>query len=71
MNTNRVRINTFALAARLPTMHANRKYIETDGLISYGANYPDSGAPAIMLTGFCAALRPAKFRWNSQPSSIW
>jgi ABC-type uncharacterized transport system substrate-binding protein len=41
MNTNRVRINTFALAARLPTMHANREYIETGGLISYGANYPD------------------------------
>jgi putative ABC transport system substrate-binding protein len=40
-NTNRVRINTFALAARLPTMHANREYIETGGLISYGANYPD------------------------------
>jgi putative tryptophan/tyrosine transport system substrate-binding protein len=41
MNTNRVRINAFALAARLPTMHANREYIETGGLISYGANYPD------------------------------
>jgi putative ABC transport system substrate-binding protein len=41
MNTNRVRINTFALAARLPTMHANREYIETGDLISYGANYPD------------------------------
>jgi putative tryptophan/tyrosine transport system substrate-binding protein len=40
-NTNRVRINTLALAARLPTMHANREYIETGGLISYGANYPD------------------------------
>ena len=40
-NTNRVRINTFALAARLPTMHANREYIETGGLMSYGANYPD------------------------------
>jgi ABC-type uncharacterized transport system substrate-binding protein len=39
--TNRVRINTFALAARLPTVHANREYIETGGLISYGANYPD------------------------------
>jgi putative ABC transport system substrate-binding protein len=39
--TNRIRINTFALAARLPTVHANREYIETGGLISYGANYPD------------------------------
>ena len=40
-NTNQVRINTFALSARLATMHANREYIETGGLISYGANYPD------------------------------
>jgi putative ABC transport system substrate-binding protein len=39
--TNRVRINTFALAARMPTMHGNREYIETGGLISYGTNYPD------------------------------
>ncbi len=39
--TNQVRINTFALSARLATMHANREYIETGGLIAYGANYPD------------------------------
>ena len=25
----------------MPTMHANREYIETGGLISYGTNYPD------------------------------
>ena len=41
MNTNRTRINTFALAARLPTKHGNREYVETGGLISYAANYPD------------------------------
>jgi putative ABC transport system substrate-binding protein len=41
MNTNRARINTFALAARLPTMLGNREYVETGGLISYAANYPD------------------------------
>jgi putative ABC transport system substrate-binding protein len=40
-NSNRSRINTFALAARLPTMHGNRGYVETGGLISYAANYPD------------------------------
>ena len=39
--TNQVRINTFALSAWLATMHANREYIETGGLIAYGANYPD------------------------------
>src|SRR3954471_20221747 len=40
-NSNRARINTFALAARLPTIHGNRGYIDTGGLISYAANYPD------------------------------
>jgi putative ABC transport system substrate-binding protein len=41
VTTHRIRINTFALAAQLPTMHANRHFIEAEGLISYGANYPD------------------------------
>jgi putative tryptophan/tyrosine transport system substrate-binding protein len=39
--TNRVRINTLALAARLPVMHASREFIEAAGLISYGPNFPD------------------------------
>ena len=42
VNTNRVRINTLALAARLPTMHGLREYIEAGGLMSYGPNLPDS-----------------------------
>ena len=41
VNTNRVRINTLALAARLPTMHGLRDYVEAGGLISYGPNIPD------------------------------
>jgi putative ABC transport system substrate-binding protein len=40
-NTHRLRINTFALAARLPTMFAQREYVEAAGLMSYGANVPD------------------------------
>jgi putative ABC transport system substrate-binding protein len=40
-NTNRVRINTLALAARLPTMSGNREFIEAGGLMSYGTNFPD------------------------------
>ena len=41
VNTHRLRINTFALAARLPTMHSQREYVEAAGLMSYGANFPD------------------------------
>ena len=38
---NRVRINTFALAARLPTISTGRDQIEAGGLISYGPSIPD------------------------------
>jgi len=38
---NRVSINTLALNARLPTMHAFRESVEAGGLISYGPNFPE------------------------------
>ena len=38
---NRVRINTLALGARLPTMHGAREYVEAGGLMSYGPNFSD------------------------------
>jgi putative tryptophan/tyrosine transport system substrate-binding protein len=39
--SNRVRINTMALAARLPTVHSNPSQLEGGGLISYGPNFKD------------------------------
>jgi putative ABC transport system substrate-binding protein len=36
VNSNRVRVNTLALKARLPVMHSFRDNVETGGLISYG-----------------------------------
>jgi len=41
VNTNRIRINTLAVAARLPTMHGFREFVEAGGLMSYAANFPD------------------------------
>ena len=41
MDANKIRINTLALGARLPTMHGYREYVEAAGLMSYGANLPD------------------------------
>src|SRR5262249_20868048 len=41
LGSYRIRINTLALAARLPTLHSFREYVEAGGLMSYGANFPD------------------------------
>jgi putative tryptophan/tyrosine transport system substrate-binding protein len=38
---NQIEINTLALDARLPTIHALREYVASGGLMSYGANFPD------------------------------
>jgi putative tryptophan/tyrosine transport system substrate-binding protein len=41
VDTHRIRINTLALAARLPTMLGSREWVEAGGLISYGPNWSD------------------------------
>ena len=38
---NRVRINTLALTALLPTMYNSREYVELGGLMSYGPDFLD------------------------------
>ena len=40
-NFNRVRINTLALSAHLPTVAGFRAFVTAGGLISYGPNFPD------------------------------
>ena len=41
VSTNRIRIQTLALAARLPTIYSQRDYVDAGALMSYGANFPD------------------------------
>src|SRR5262249_19252038 len=37
-NADRIRINTFALSARLPTIYSFRESVEAGGLLSHGAH---------------------------------
>ena len=67
VTTSRIRINTLALGARLPTMPGIREYVEAGGLMSDGANVPTcSGVPATMSTRFCAGRSRATSRSSSR-----
>jgi putative ABC transport system substrate-binding protein len=41
MNANRIKINTLALGARIPTIFGFREFVDAGGLMSYGANFAD------------------------------
>ena len=56
--TNRIRISTLALGARLPTMFVGREYVEAGGLMSYGPSFSDLYARAAELVD--KILRGAK-----------
>jgi putative ABC transport system substrate-binding protein len=58
VNTNRVRINTSPLGARLPTAYNWRENVEAGGLMSYGANLSDMFRRTAELTD--KVLRGAK-----------
>jgi putative ABC transport system substrate-binding protein len=57
---NRIRINTFALVGRLPTMHTVREPVEVGGLICYGANWPHMwGRAADVVDKVLRGAKPA------------
>jgi len=58
VTSNRIRINTLAQNARLPTIHATREFVEAGGLMSYGPNYSDQFRRAAELVD--KILRGAK-----------
>jgi ABC-type uncharacterized transport system substrate-binding protein len=41
VNTNRARIHTLAMGARLPAIYNAKEHVEAGGLISYGPNFPE------------------------------
>jgi len=58
--SNRVRISTLAVAARLPTMHGVREPVEAGGLMSYGANWPSMfGRAADYVDKILRGTKPA------------
>jgi putative ABC transport system substrate-binding protein len=69
VNTNRVRINTLALAARLPTLHAVREYVEAGGPMGRAIR-TSGGARPTTSTRFCAGRNLEISRSSSRPSSI-
>ena len=71
VNANRIRINTLALGARLPTMHGYRDYVEAAGLISYGPNLPDQfRRSADYVDKILRGASRATSRLSSRPSLI-
>ena len=63
VNAHRIHINTLALAARLPTMHGNREYVEAGGLFSYGPDFPS-------LVPTRRRLRPSRFLKGAKPADL-
>jgi putative ABC transport system substrate-binding protein len=75
VDANRARINTLAIAARLPTMYGFREIVEWGGLMSYGPNFPDLYRRAAdYVDKILRGARPADIPSQTQASGriiIW
>src|SRR5262249_38055595 len=69
--TNRIRVNTLALGARLPTMYGFREHVEAGGLMSYGPNQTDLFRRAAdYVDKILRGAKPGEIPVESRPSSI-
>jgi putative ABC transport system substrate-binding protein len=69
--SQRTRINTLALGARLPTTYSTREYVEAGGLMSYGPSFSDLFRRAAdMSTKSCVAPSRTTSRSNSPPNTF-
>jgi putative tryptophan/tyrosine transport system substrate-binding protein len=70
LNSNRIRINTLANVARMPTISAVKEFVEAGGLPMDRAIRSCSGVPQTMSIKFYAARSRLAFRSSSRPNSI-
>jgi putative ABC transport system substrate-binding protein len=71
MGTNRIRTNTLAQGARLPTIYNLREFVEAEELNSYGPNFPDLYRRAAeYVDKILRGAKPATFQSSSPQSSI-
>jgi ABC-type uncharacterized transport system substrate-binding protein len=71
VQTKRIAISTLAAAARLPTMHSAREYVEAGACcLMVQTTRTCSGARATMSTRFCAGRIRPTFRSSNRQSSI-
>jgi len=65
------RLVDLAAKHRLPAVYTVKEYVDAGGLMSYGPNVADLGAPPPTWTGFSKAPSPATCRSSSPRSSSW
>ena len=70
INTNRARVHTLAMGARLPAIYNARSYVEAGGLMSYGPNARTcTSAPPNSSTRSCAGRNRPTSRSSSRRDS--
>ena len=70
LSTHRASIYALATRARIPAMYANRRFVDSGGLMSYGTNLTDMYQRLAMhIDRILKGARPATCRSSSRPRS--